>query len=83
MEERPIQYATSCQVYLTNMDDYAELNTAYSEFFAGFDNMPTRLCIAVAELPANGLVEVQCEGHYDGPWAKAHGLVAGSNATQH
>jgi hypothetical protein len=79
VEEFPMQWATECRVYLVDMADYGILNSVYTEFFANTPTTPpVRLCLAVDELPVNGLVEVQCSGHYDGPWAQHHGL---KNAT--
>jgi hypothetical protein len=75
VEEFPMAWATECRVYLVDMDDYGILNSVYTEFFANTPTTPpVRLCLAVDELPVQGLVEVQCTGHYDGPWAQHNGL---------
>ena len=77
VEEFPMAFATECRVYLVDMADYAALNAVYTDFFASTPTTPpVRLCLSVDELPVGGLVEVQCSGHYDGPWAVHHGLNA-------
>ena len=86
VEEFPMAWATECRVYLVDMNDYGILNSVYSEFFANTPTTPpVRLCLAVDELPVQGLVEVQCTGHYDGPWAEHNGLknstIASTNAS--
>ena len=66
-------------MYLIDMADYGVLNEVYSAFFdVPGTNPPVRLCLSVDALPVQGLVEVQCTGHWDGPWAAHHGL---KNAT--
>ena len=80
VEEFPMAWATECRVYLVDMNDYGILNSVYTEFFANTPTTPpVRLCLAVDELPVQGLVEVQCSGHYDGPWAEHHGLNANTS----
>ena len=44
-------------IYLTTMDDFAELNKVYSEFFS--EHKPARTCIAVAGLPLGVNVEME------------------------
>ena len=44
-------------VFLTSMDDYAEMNRVYLETFTG--TPPARSAVAVAELPLGALVEVE------------------------
>jgi len=44
-------------VFLTTMDDYAEMNRVYLETFTG--TPPARSAVAVAELPLGALVEVE------------------------
>jgi hypothetical protein len=75
-----MRWATACQVYLDDMADYGTMNTVYSAFFdvAG-TAPPTRLALAVDQLPVSGLVEIQCTGHCDNcDWATAHGLRTNS-----
>jgi 2-iminobutanoate/2-iminopropanoate deaminase len=45
-----------CQVFLTNLDHYAEFNTVYQEFFD--KDFPARAVVEVSRLPAGGMVEV-------------------------
>lgn len=42
--------------YLTNMNDFAEFNKVYGEFFV---SKPARSCVGVAALPKNALVEIE------------------------
>mgnify|MGYP001168733493 FL=1 len=44
-------------VFLVDMDDYAELNEVYCEFFG--DHRPARSAVAVAALPLGARVEVE------------------------
>lgn len=46
---------TTC--FLTDMENYASFNAAYSAAFG--NHRPARSCVAVASLPANFLVEVE------------------------
>ncbi len=45
-------------IYLTNMDDFAEVNDAYGEFFD--QNPPARATVGVAALPKGAQVEIDC-----------------------
>ncbi|PXX30524.1 RidA family protein [Arenibacter sp. ARW7G5Y1] len=47
---------TTC--YLTDMDDFAEMNKVYSSCFQNVP--PARATIAVRSLPLNALVEIEC-----------------------
>lgn len=49
-----------CQVFLADIADFAEMNTAYGKFFPV--NPPARTTVAVAALPGNGDIEIQCTG---------------------
>jgi 2-iminobutanoate/2-iminopropanoate deaminase len=44
-------------VFLTSMDDYAEMNRVYTDVFG--DHRPARSAVAVAALPLAALVEVE------------------------
>lgn len=46
-----------CNVYLTDMDDFAEMNRAYASYFA--QPHPARTTIAVAGLPLGAHVEIE------------------------
>lgn len=48
-------------VFLTTMDDYAEMNDAYIAAFG--DHRPTRSAIAVAALPLGAIVEIEAWAH--------------------
>ncbi|HYX50523.1 MAG TPA: RidA family protein [Ktedonobacteraceae bacterium] len=43
------------------MSDFQAMNAVYATYFGGADNlMPARTTVAVAELPRNALVEIEC-----------------------
>lgn len=44
--------------YLTDMDDFAEFNQVYGEFFAS--DPPARATVGVSKLPKGARVEVEC-----------------------
>ena len=44
-------------VFITKMSDFAEVNGVYSKYFTS--DCPARSCVAVAELPLGGLVEIE------------------------
>ncbi|MBQ7510653.1 MAG: RidA family protein [Prevotella sp.] len=44
-------------VFMANMDDFAEMNSVYAEFFA--EPYPARSAVAVKTLPKNALVEIE------------------------
>ena len=44
-------------VFLANMDDFAEMNSIYAEFFT--EPYPARSAVAVKTLPKNALVEIE------------------------
>lgn len=44
-------------VFLTTMDDYADMNRVYVEVFG--DHRPARSAVAVAELPIGARIEVE------------------------
>ena len=45
-------------VFLQSMDDFAQMNEVYTEFFAGCI-YPARSCFQVAKLPKGALVEIE------------------------
>lgn len=47
-----------CNVYLANMDDFAEMNRIYGEEF--HPHKPARTTIEAARLPMDALVEIEC-----------------------
>jgi 2-iminobutanoate/2-iminopropanoate deaminase len=48
-------------VFLTDMADYAEMNSLYGSWFG--DHLPARSAVAVAELPFGALVELEAWVH--------------------
>jgi 2-iminobutanoate/2-iminopropanoate deaminase len=48
----------SVDVFLTNMDDFAEFNQIYQEIFA--HHKPARAVVGVKSLPRGALVEIKC-----------------------
>jgi 2-iminobutanoate/2-iminopropanoate deaminase len=48
-----------CNVYLTDMGDFAAMNGVYARFFSG-DAPPARATVAVRTLPKNVAVEIDC-----------------------
>lgn len=63
-EGATIEQVVKTTVFLRHMRDYSLVNTAYAEFFG--DHRPARSAIAVSELPALALVEVEAWA-YVGP----------------
>lgn len=49
---------TKVRIFLTNIDDYQKVNEIYSGFFDGA--YPTRVAVAVKDLPLGALVEFDC-----------------------
>lgn len=45
-------------VFLKSMNDFAKVNKIYAQSFT--DNPPARSCVAVAQLPLDALVEIEC-----------------------
>ncbi len=48
-------------VFLTSMDDYAEMNTVYIDEFG--DHRPARSAVAVADLPIGARIEVEASAY--------------------
>jgi 2-iminobutanoate/2-iminopropanoate deaminase len=53
-----LKFVVKTTVYLQNMDDFAAMNAVYAEFFP--ENPPARSTVAVASLPKDALVEIEC-----------------------
>lgn len=49
-----------CQVFLAEIEDFAEMNAAYRKFFP--TNPPARTTVAVSGLAANASIEIECTG---------------------
>lgn len=47
-----------CNVYLRSMDDFQAMNKVYGEMLEG--HQPARTTVAVAGLPLDALVEIEC-----------------------
>lgn len=45
-------------VFLKNMDDFAQMNEVYAQFFQ--ENSPARSAVEVARLPKDVLIEIEC-----------------------
>ncbi len=44
-------------MFLTSMNDFAEMNSTYEKWFA---HKPARSCVAVSQLPLGVPVEIEC-----------------------
>ncbi|MFT7380526.1 MAG: 2-iminobutanoate/2-iminopropanoate deaminase [Roseivirga sp.] len=53
-----------CNVYLIDMKYFATMNKIYGDFFEG--HTPARTTVAVAGLPLNALVEIECIAEFKG-----------------
>ncbi len=53
-----------CSVYLTDIDDYRDMNLAYGGYFAE-GRYPARTTVAVTSLPAGALVEISAIAYSD------------------
>ena len=49
---------TACTVYLSDMNDFAQMNEVYATFFT--TNPPSRATVEVSRLPKDSLFEVSC-----------------------
>ncbi|KAF2651214.1 Endoribonuclease L-PSP [Lophiostoma macrostomum CBS 122681] len=58
-----IQNIIKCNVFLTDMKDFAAMNEAYLEFFPDPKQKPARTCVQVAGLPLETDVEIECTAH--------------------
>lgn len=48
-----------CEVYLTDMHDFAAMNAVYAQHFTG-PVLPARVTVEVARLPKDARVEISC-----------------------
>ncbi len=53
-----LNYVIKTTIFLQSMNDFAAMNGVYQEFFP--ENPPARTTVAVAALPKNALVEIEC-----------------------
>jgi 2-iminobutanoate/2-iminopropanoate deaminase len=51
-----LENIVKCTCFLKNMNEFADFNSVYAEFFASI--LPARECVEVARLPKDVLVEV-------------------------
>ncbi len=47
-----------CTVYMTNINDYAQINEVYARYFN--ESLPAREAVQVAALPRGARVEISC-----------------------
>lgn len=59
----PLDSVLKVTVFTTQIDQIAEINEAYAEFFSGVKEMPARSAFGITGLVAGALVEVDCFGH--------------------
>jgi len=56
-----LAHVVKTTVFLTRMSDFQAMNAVYASYFAGTGApAPARSTVAVAELPRNALVEIEC-----------------------
>lgn len=53
-----LQNVVKCNVYLSTMADFEKMNKVYGDMFA--PHTPARTTVAVAGLPLDALVEIEC-----------------------
>lgn len=58
-----IEHVIKTTVYLTDMSNFGEMNAVYEQFFGS--SRPARSTVAVAGLPRNALVEIECVAAVD------------------
>ena len=54
---RALEKVLKTTVFLKDMNDFSAMNTIYSQYFS--ENFPARICVEVARLPKDALVEVE------------------------
>lgn len=52
-----IEKVVKVNVFLTTMDNFAEMNATYEKFFT---HKPARSCVAVYQLPKGVPIEIEC-----------------------
>ena len=53
-----LSHVVKTTVFLSDMDNFAEMNEVYAEFFV--QPFPARSAVAVKTLPKGALVEIEC-----------------------
>ena len=56
-EGATLENVVKTTVFMTSIDDYADMNTAYTESFG--DHRPARSAFAVSALPLGAIVEIE------------------------
>jgi len=54
---KTLQDVVKTTIFLKSMADFPTVNIIYANYFAS--HLPARSCVAVAELPKNGLIEIE------------------------
>jgi reactive intermediate/imine deaminase len=52
-----LEKVVKVQIFLTNMDDFAEMNAEYEKIIT---HKPARSCVAVKQLPKGVNIEIEC-----------------------
>ena len=58
-----VQNVVKCNVYLSDMANFQAMNKVYGELLEG--HTPARTTVAVAGLPLNALVEIECIAEFN------------------
>ncbi|TDI69730.1 MAG: RidA family protein [Bacteroidetes bacterium] len=53
-----MEHVVQCRVYLTDMNDYGQVNEIYAQYFG--EDAPAREAVQVAALPRGARVEISC-----------------------
>jgi len=53
-----MDHVVACRVYMTDINDYAQVNEVYARYFG--ENAPAREAIQAAALPRDARVEISC-----------------------
>lgn len=54
-----LEHVVKVEIFLQNLDDFAEINKVYSEYFAK-EPLPARYCVEVSKIPKGALIEMAC-----------------------
>jgi 2-iminobutanoate/2-iminopropanoate deaminase len=53
-----MNHVVACRVYMTDINDYAQVNEVYARYFG--ENAPAREALQVSALPRDARVEISC-----------------------
>lgn len=53
-----LEHVVACRVYMTDINDYAQINEVYGRFFGA--NAPAREAVQVCAIPRGARVEISC-----------------------